>query len=143
MNAKEFLNQAYRTEKNIRCISKEIQLMKELAVKTGVKLSDMPRVPNRNIGRIEDAVVRLADLEEDLVENLRKLPEQRSVIMHAIGKLEDAKLRILLEERYLFYQPWSRIAEELKLSTQHAYRLHSQALKEIENILKLRVDESQ
>ena len=53
-----------------------------------------------------------------------------------IKKVENSEYRTLLENRYLSFLSWEKIAVEMKYSIQQVYRKRTEALKKIEEILK-------
>jgi len=48
-----------------------------------------------------------------------------------------------LEKRYLCFLSWEKIAVEMHYSIQHVYRMHDDALKVVDSILTMRVNESE
>ena len=56
--------------------------------------------------------------------------------MIIIKKVENSEYRTLLENRYLSFLSWEKIAVEMKYSIQQVYRKRTEALKKIEEILK-------
>ena len=55
--------------------------------------------------------------------------------------MPDPELQLLLEKRYLCHEKLEVIAIDMNISIQHTFRLHGEALKKIEEILKMRVNE--
>ena len=55
--------------------------------------------------------------------------------------MPDPELQLLLEKRYLCHEKLEDIAIDMNISIQHTFRLHREALKKIEEILKMRVNE--
>lgn len=58
-----------------------------------------------------------------------------------VHMVREPELQLLLEKRYLCHEKWDDIAADMGLSVQHVFRLHGEALKKVEDILKLRVNE--
>ena len=65
----------------------------------------------------------------------------KSEVMRTIRLVPDPELQLILEKRYLCYEKWEDISIDLNISIQHTFRLHGEALKKIEEILKMRVNE--
>jgi hypothetical protein len=72
MTAKEYLSQVGKIQTRIKCLSEQVQFMREAAENVTSVISDMPRSPNRNTSRLENSVVRIVDLEEKLQAELDK-----------------------------------------------------------------------
>lgn len=131
MTAKEFLNQAYRIENMIDVKLDQLKIYKALSTKATSALSASPRTGTPNIHRMEDIIIKMVDLENEIILSLDKLLDTRLEISAAIDNIPCKEYRMILELRYLCYMPWSEIAAKLKYSKQHTFRLHDEALKEV------------
>ena len=56
MKAKDFLNQAYLLDQQIKSKSEQIQSLNELATSCTATMTGMPHNPNRGTSRMADAV---------------------------------------------------------------------------------------
>ena len=63
MNAKDFLNQAYLLDQQIKSKSEQIQSLNELATSCTATMTGMPHNPNRGTSRMADAVCKIIDLQ--------------------------------------------------------------------------------
>ena len=59
------------------------------------------------------------------------LVDLKREILACIRAVADPEHQMLLEQRYLCFQPWERIAESLGYSINNIYRMHSKALSEV------------
>ena len=80
------------------------------------------------VGGISHAVARLVDLEAEIDRDVDALVDLKRECMRAIDNLQDPRLVEILYRRYLDFQTWDLIAEEMGVSRQWALRLHAQAL---------------
>jgi dynactin complex subunit len=96
----------------------------------------MPGSPNRNIHKMEDAIVKLTDLESELNADIHALASLKVDITHMIKRVENRQERNVLEKRYLCYETWEQISVDMDYSIQHTFRIHDQGLKEIEKFLE-------
>ena len=78
-----------------------------------------------------DVVAKIVDAERELDAWIDRLIELRSQIQATISRLQDGRMRTLLELRYLNGQPWEQIAERMGYSTRNIYNLHNAALKAV------------
>ena len=131
MNAKEYLSQAGKIQKRIECLSEQLRFMREAAESVSSVISDMPRSPNRNIHRTENAVIRIVDLEAKLQTELDKL----AVANELISRLPDPEEQEVLIKRYLNGQRWDEIVSDLDLSSRKVYQIHEGALLHIGGFL--------
>lgn len=53
-----------------------------------------------------------------------------------IQKVEKPEYQFLLEMRYLCFKTWAEIADQMHLEEHYVFRVHGQALREVEKILQ-------
>ena len=61
MNAKDFLNQAYLLDQQIKSKSEQIQSLNELATSCTATMTGIPHNPNRGTSRMADAICKIID----------------------------------------------------------------------------------
>lgn len=81
---------------------------------------------------MEDAIIKIIDLENEINQDMMKLVELKKDIIRRIKAVESAELQTILELRYLSYMRWEEIAIELGYGIDNVFRLHRNALDEIE-----------
>ena len=89
--------------------------------------------------RIENAATKIIDLENTLRADKKRLAETVAEIRRLIAFVDDPLLNRVLDKRYLQYQNWEQIAEELGYARAQVYRLHSKAVNLI--LEKMRLNE--
>ncbi len=136
MKIKEYLMQAYRIDQRINSKLEQIAALHDLATKATVTYSDMPKSPNRSGSKIEDAIIKIRDLEDEINRDIDKLVDLKTDITHLIKNLDSHEHQIILEQRYLCFKPWEQIAVDMGYSIQHTFRLHDAALTELERFYK-------
>ena len=136
MGIKEYLNQAHRLDQRINSKLDQIASLHDLATKATVTYSDMPRNPNKGKSKLEDTIVKIMELEEEINRDLDRLVELKGDITHLIKRLDSHEYQILLEQRYLCFKSWEQISVDMGYSIQHTYRLHDEALTELNKIFK-------
>lgn len=129
MTAKEYLSQAYRLDQRINSKLEQIRTLNELAAKTTSTISDMPKSPSPSQSKMADAVVKIADLKNQIAADTDRLIETKVRIAHAIKAVDNIELQLLLELRYLCYHTWEQIAVELEYCIDNVYKLHRRALR--------------
>ena len=93
MNAKDFLNQAYLLDQQIKSKSEQIQSLNELATSCTATMTGMPHNPNRGTSRMADAVCKIIDLQNEIASDMDRLVQIKKDIVDVIGKVEDAGYR--------------------------------------------------
>ena len=141
--AKKYLSQAFGLNQRIESKLGQIEDLHDLATKATVTYSDMPRNPNKGHSRLEDAVIQIIELETEINQDMIKLVELKKDIIRRVKAVESAELQTILELRYLSYMRWEEIAIELGYGIDNVFRLHRNALDEIEipeRIQKIKFD---
>ena len=138
MTAKEYLSQAYKIDNSINSKLEQVASLRDLATKATTTISDMPGSPNRNIHKMEDAIVKITDLEDEINADIQELIFLKADIMHTIKRVSNRQERTILEKRYLCFETWEQISVDMSYSIQHTFRLHDKALAAIDGFLRSR-----
>ena len=136
MKIKEYLMQAYWIDRKINSKLEQMAVLHDLATKTTVTYSDMPKSPNRAGSRMEDAICKIIDLENEINKDIDHLVDLKSDITHLIKMVDSHEYQIILGQRYLCFKTWEQISVDLGYSIQHTFRLHDQALREAAKFYK-------
>ena len=73
MNAKDYLNKAYRLDQRINSKLEQVESLNALATKATSTLSDMPRSPNRATSKMADAIDKIIDLQAEINKDIDML----------------------------------------------------------------------
>lgn len=136
MRTEEYLNQARHLDTQINSKLSQIESLSTLATKCTATLTDMPGNKNNGTSKMEDTILKIITLQEEINSDIDVLVDLKKEIMTIIKKVENSEYRTLLENRYLSFLSWEKIAVEMKYSIQQVYRKRTEALKKIEEILK-------
>ena len=136
MKIKEYLMQAYRIDQRINSKLEQIGALHDLATKATVTFSDMPRNPNKGKSKIEDAIIKIMELEDEINHDIDELVDLKTDITHLIMSPDTHEYQIILEQRYLCFKSWEKISVDLGYSIQHTFRLHDAALTDLERFYK-------
>lgn len=131
-NAKEYLSQAFHIDKQLKSKLEQLSVLRELATTTTQPLSDMPGNPNRNIDRMEKAIIKIMDMEQEISEEVNALLDLKNEIAQCIKKVNDIDCQLILEFRYLCFMSWEEIAAEMNFTVRNIHILHGKALKLID-----------
>ena len=85
---------------------------------------------------MEDTIVKIIALKEDINLDIDTLVDLKREIRESLKKLDNVEFQTLLENRYLSFMSWEKIAVGMNYSIQQIYRIRSRALKTLNNILK-------
>ncbi len=133
MNAKEYLNQARHLNNRIKSFQNELDYINTIALG--------PSGPSYGPNKIKQApsleapfvryIDKIMELEIIIHDEISKLIELKQKIAQTIAEVGDAKLEIILRERYINCRNWEDIAIDLAYSQVYLFKLHNKALKRI------------
>lgn len=133
LQAKEYLNQAYRLNELIRSNELEIKDLEELKDSLGGIDYSKDRVqtsPSGDAGYTK-IVHAIADLESAIKENLEKMLRLKLEIRTVINEVQDNEQKVVLKLRYLNFMIWDDVAAELGVSQRTAIRIHDAAIQNV------------
>ncbi len=137
MEAKEFLQQVRRADIPIQKKPDELADLETLATKINA-VNEGERVQSSSSqDSMAEAVCKIADLKKEIQSEIEELLQLKREVRAVISLVSEPDLMSVLYKRYIFYKKWEQIAVEINVSWRQALRLHGQALKEVEKILKL------
>jgi DNA-directed RNA polymerase specialized sigma subunit len=128
MNAKEYLSQAWYLDKRIRTRERQLDWLKSHAVYVSPKLAEAPKAPSIRRSPVEEAVVRITELENEITTSIAQLMRLKTEIAEAIRSVNNMECETLLEMRYLTFLSWDQVAVQLSYSQDYIYHLHRKAL---------------
>ena len=134
MTAKEYLSQAYRLDQRIQSKKKLITLLENLATNCTTTLTGMPHNPSPAISPMADAISKIVDMKNELRDELVLLLNCQTHLLKTIHGVKNLEYQLLLEKRYLCYQPWDEIAYDFNYSVSWILKLHRKALDAIDEI---------
>ncbi len=129
MTSKEYLSQVRTMDNRLRLIGQKIERLRSVLEYRSPSFEGAGG--GGNADRLPDTVSLIMEYEQQ-AEKLRvEYIEKFKEIDRCIAAVPDAVLREVLERRYLHYQHWEQIAEEMHYSQRHILRLHGAALQRI------------
>ena len=85
---------------------------------------------------MEEAMVKLIDLENEINEDIDNLVDLKRKIAKEIALLEDENNKMVLELRYVALKKWEDVSDAMGCDLRWVYRVHKKAIKEFENTHK-------
>ena len=138
MQAKEFMAQVQRAEKELVSISAKRRHYLDLMMSIGVKAITSDKVSTQPSGssKTETAAIGLIEMESQLAEKEREYTALVKKAEALIAKLSQEKFRQVLTFRYLCDWSWRSIRDELGYKDEKSvYRCHGFALKELQKVM--------
>ena len=137
MNAKQYLQQAYRLNELINSNQRELDQLRALS--TSISSPDMlyERVNSgaSSCDKIGNIVAKIVDLNDTINEELDRFVDLKKDIHNKIMLIPDNTEKLILKYRYIEFDTWESIAVKLGYTFQWVHVLHKRALKNFEKIL--------
>ncbi len=131
LSAKEYLNRGFHINEHIDAKIEQVAMLRDLATKTNVTLSDMPGNPNHDNSKVEDIIVKIVALEDEINADIDRLVDLKRELMEVIKAVDDPQEVLLLNLRYLNFMTWEEIAVKLGCTVRNVHILHSKALEDV------------
>ncbi len=128
MKTKEYLSQAWYLDKRIKTKERQLDWLRSHAVYVSPKLTEVPKAPSIRRSPVEEAVVRITELENEINTSIAQLMRLKTEIAEAIRSVNSMECETLLEMRYITFLGWDQIAAQLNYSQDYIYHLHRKAL---------------
>ena len=135
MTAKEYLKQAFHIDRRINDKLEQISSMRDLAAKATSVITGMPGSATHAPHSMQEVIAKIIDCEEEVNAAIDRLVELKRDISHTIEQVPDENEKMLLEQRYLSFKSWERVAEDMHFSLRWVHIMHGRALKSVEKIL--------
>ncbi len=134
--AKRYLQQIKRLDTKINRDIEEKHRLKAMATKITPTLKPVVVSGGGTQDKLADAMAKLLDLEAEINREIVRFAKAREEVVSTIDKVEDDRLHKVLTKRYVEFKTFEQIACEISCSYQWACKLHGEALKVIEKIIK-------
>ena len=135
MTVKEWLSRGKMLDIEINNLLREQQKAFDEATQMTAKYEN-EKVKSSKENVTEDRYIKYAEYEKEIDERIDKLYKAKRQILRAIYCVRDCTYRTLLIKRYINFDAWEKIAEDMSYSTAQIYRLHGYALQEMRRKLK-------
>lgn len=131
MTAKEYLKQAYFIDRRIKAKERQLEALKAHAVYTSPKISDMPHGSASCKSAMEEAAVKIIELEQYISEQIQELVRLKKEIASVIKAINNPEYETILEMRYLSFMSWDEIQYRMEYSQCYMFKVHGFALEMI------------
>ena len=132
MTAKEYLKQLWWIDAEIDSKVRELDDLRSRAEScSSPKMSGMPKTEGGK-DKISALIIKIVDLSTYIDMRTDKLIDLKARITKQICGLRDQRSRVILSCRYIRYEKWEQIEEELGYEKSYLQRLHRKALAEFE-----------
>lgn len=132
MTIKEFLRDIKRKKAAIETMDEQIVRLRSMVEYKGYVMDpNQGGHGSRNVHSTEDMIARLVDISTEMNERKVELAEDIAKATEMITSLSDEKTLNVFRKRYLGFQTWERIADEMGITFQWVHELHKRGLIEL------------
>ncbi len=129
MTVKEYLSQAYRLENKIKLQQRRIEELRALSTSVSSPGFEEHYNSTRNMDApFVKILEKIMEYEEESEKRIALLLDLREQMRASIQKVENPDLSLVLEYRYIYNMPWSKIGDEMYVDERTVRRWHNQAL---------------
>ena len=129
MTAKEYLSEAFNLKRRIEIKMKRAEVLRKLAERARVGISELPKSPNHPKSPMEEVMVKLLTVEEEILHDTEEFAAVVRSIQRSVNDVPVSSCRLILEMRYLAFMKWEDIASELGWTERNVYYVHGKALR--------------
>lgn len=134
MDVREFTEGLMHIDVEIKAKELEYEVQLTRCTKVNRELQGERVQTSRDIRKQEEESAKLFEIGLKLDELKSRVGRAKALY----SSLSDRRYRVILESRYLHNKTWDEIKKLLGCSRTSVFRLHSEALKEIKNLSKLK-----
>ncbi len=137
MTAVEFLSQAYLMDQQIRSKREQLVFLRSMAT-SFYNPTDQEQVScTPKTYALEESVIKIVEAENEIKAQVDRLVQTMMEIRNVIAAVQDVKLRLVLEKRYLLFQAWKDIAADMDRSVRWVQQKHVMALEVVQRMMDI------
>lgn len=133
---KSYLNQAYYIDKRIDVLQNELNMLESKLYKCTANYSNTGHnsSPQPTFEYTIDKVMQYRDRLNIEIDNLI---DKKKNIKKTIDKLGNDKEKLVLHKRYINFQTFESIAEDLDISSRQVYKIHKKTLEKLKKFIEV------
>ena len=134
MTAKEYLSQAYYIEKRIDLLQYELSGLESKLYKCTPSYSDSHSSTRTTF---EHIICKAIEYRDRINVEIDNLIDKKRDIKKTIDKLDNDKEKLILHKRYINFQNFESIAEDLDITSRQVYKIHKKSLEKIKKFIEV------
>ena len=136
MQAREFMAQVQKAEKELKIIGAKRRHYEDLMMSIGMKVKTVVVTSSGNTSKTETAAIGLLEMTEELASREKEYAELVKKAEGLIARLKQENFQKVLTYKYLCNWSWKSIRDELGYKDEKSvYRCHGYALRELQKIM--------
>lgn len=136
MKAKAYLQEIKRLDKKIENKQMEIASLYDLIQSVTVPVKEVNVQSNGEQDKLGSGVSRIVDLQNEINADIDRYIDRKLEAIRLINRLENDDYINILVRRYVNYEEWQTIADNLHYTRQWIDKLHGRALLEFQKLIE-------
>lgn len=133
---KSYLNQAYYIDKRIDMLNDELTMLESKLCKCTANYNSAGHSSNTR-SAFEYTIDKVMQYRDRLNNEIDNLVDKKREIKNTIYKLDNDKEKIILCKRYINFQNFESIADDLNITARQVYKIHKKSLEKIEKFIEV------
>lgn len=133
--AKGYLSKPCQTDQTIRIKLEQLAHLRSVATLPSIQYHHAKRQSTALTDRMAENVTKIISLQEEIAEDIKALSQQKRHIDSLLHYIRDARVRSVIEQRYLCMMTWADIAATLNCTTRQAFNLNRRGLEAVSEAL--------
>lgn len=134
--AQEYLLQVQKLDSSIDSRLEQVAHLKAMTTKITTTLKQDVVSGSGNQDKIGDAIAKIIDLENEINRDIDTYVDKKREICRVIESVKDPDQMVVLQKRYLLYEPWEQIALEMHCTYRNVCYIHGRALQTVAELMK-------
>lgn len=134
--AKDFLKQVRLCDIHINNKLEEKARLQALALKITSSWSSEHVSGSGNQDKMGDAIAKITDLDREIDMEIDSFINKKRTVKAVIGKVDNPDQLDILYKRYIQYESFEQIANELNMSYRNVCYIHGKALQSVIELMK-------
>lgn len=135
MRAKTYLHEIRKLDLKIENKQMQVQSLYDLILSIGVSMEEEKVQSSHSQDPLGNTIARIVDLQKEINADIDKYVDKKLEAIRLINTLENDESINILFRRYIKYEEWQTIADELHFSRQAIDKKHKRALAEFQKIV--------
>ena len=135
IDAKRYLQQIKQCNMRIQIKMEDLEQMRAFTTKVTSTLTDMSVSGTKNNDKLADAIVRIADLQNDINCEIDRFVDLKKEVSTVIDKVSNEDQHTVLYKRYVLFKTFEKIACEMNMTYRNVCYIHGRALQAVAAVM--------
>lgn len=135
MKAKSYLQNIRKLDRRIENKKMALQSLYGLVESVTITPKEVDVMSSKNDYRFEDTMAKIVDMQKELENDINKYVDLKLNTIRMINEMENDVYAGILMRRYVNYEEWQKIADDLGYTRQGINKKHGLALLEFEKCI--------